>query len=380
MSLIIDALKTAQQRSTAGAPPVEHPLFQGLVPRARGGASSSTRERVLMAVSIVVILGAAGFTYLRLRAHIPKSASAVTSLPPVSRLPKPAPQPQAKTVAPQTAVRDTTPAPVSKASLATPVVRLAGSPARTRPTPEKSAAPKPVPVDSTPRAAAPATVIAATPAQPTSAASALHDSGAPVQIQVEAGTQRPVDALMSQALAAQRQGDLPRAKQIYDRAINIGPVSAALYNNYGALLNAMGNSRDAIAILRLALSIDRAFTNAWINLSVAEDAAGDHGAAVGALEQALKLDPTNRDSKVNLAEQYLALGVDRDARRIAEDVVAGDPTFAAGHYVLARALEAGKDLTAAAREFARFLELGGAANRPGFDAQVRAHINAIRTP
>jgi Tfp pilus assembly protein PilF len=201
-----------------------------------------------------------------------------------------------------------------------------------------------------------------------------------VQIKVEAGKQRPVDAMMSQALAAQRAGDLDGARQIYERAINVGPVSAALYNNYGALLNAVGNSRDAIAMLRLALSIDRAYTNAWINLAVAEDASGDHGAAVGALEQALKLDPANRDAKINLAEQYLALGVYRDARRIAEDVIGVDPTFPAGHYVLARALEAGKELPAAAREFTRFLELGGATGHPALEGQVRAHINAIRTP
>lgn len=377
MSLIIDALKTAQRRSTAGAPPVEHPLFQGLVPRSRGRASSSVRERVVIGVSVVAILGAAGFMYLRMRSHAPKASSVVASLPPVSRLPKPVAQPQTTPVAaPRAAVADTTPAPVSKSALATPVVRLAGTPAHAPRTTEKPAPSKPVIVDSTPRVAAPATVVAA----PTPVVSTPRDTTGPVQIKVEAGTQRPVDALMSQALAAQRQGDLARAKQIYDHAINVGPVSAALYNNYGALLNAMGNSRDAIAMLRLALSIDRSFTNAWINLSVAQDAAGDHGAAAGALEQALRLDPTNRDSKVNLAEQYLAIGADRDARRIAEDAVAGDPTFAAGHYVFARALESQKDLPAAAREFTKFLELGGAVNRPGFDAQVRAHINAIRTP
>jgi Tfp pilus assembly protein PilF len=199
-----------------------------------------------------------------------------------------------------------------------------------------------------------------------------------VQIKVEAGTQRPVDGLMTQAVAAQRQGDLEHARQLYERAINIGPVSAPLYNNYGALLNAMGNPRDAIAMLRLALSLDHAFTNAWINLAVAEDASGDHAAAVGALEQALKLDPTNRDSKVNLAEQYLAVGADRDARRVAEDVVKADPNFAPGHYALARALEAQRETSGAVREFSRFLELGGASSRPGFDGIIRAHINALK--
>jgi Tfp pilus assembly protein PilF len=185
---------------------------------------------------------------------------------------------------------------------------------------------------------------------------------------------------MTRALAAQRQGALAEAKDLYDRAIKVGPVSAALYNNYGALLHDMGNSHDAVAMLRLALSLDQTFSSAWVNLGNSEDALGDRGTAVSAYNQALKLDPSSRDAKVGLAWQYIDIGSFLDARRLLADVLRASPDFAPAHYALGQALEGDKDRTGAAHEFSRFLELGGASAKPGLDAEVRAHVAALGKP
>lgn len=367
MSLISDALKTAErQQRSRGSAPAEHPFFDGYFPHAASNRPALARK-ILLAAGAVVLAGAVtSVSVMRLRAEpatirqvAPRVVSPQAARPPARVAPHQVTPPLNSASSSDVALP--APRPASRAENTPPAVdrRLNRAPAGA------ATAPLPVVADS---AAAPVSIATQSLAPaPVSA----------VQITVDAAAPRPVDAIMSQALAAQRHGDYAAAKDLYDHAIKVGPVSAALYNNYGALLHDMGNSRDAVAMLRLALSLDQTFASAWVNLGNAEDALGDRSAAVSAYNQALKLDPSNRDSKVGLAWQYIAVGSFLDARRLLTDVLHASPDFAPAHYALGQALEGDKDLTGAAREFSRFLELGGASAKPALEADVRAHITAL---
>ena len=379
MSLISDALKTAerQQRSRGGAP-AEHPFFDGYFPHTSGHPASSSRRVLLGVATFLLAATVTSLSVIRLRAE-----PAVAPHP--AARPRVTPPPRATSQAVQTPLSDTANSAVSS-GVALPEPAAAARtesgtglehrshPGLTVPAPARAR-----------RAAADSVATPATPATPRGAASIIgspttvtpNPPAPAIQIIVDSAAPRPVDAIMGQALTAQRHGDYATAKDLYDRAIKVGPVSAALYNNYGALLHDMGNSRDAVAMLRLALSLDQTFANAWVNLGNAQDALGDRGAAVSAYNQALKLDPANRDSKVGLAWQYIAVGSFLDARRLLSEVLRASPDFAPAHYALGEALEGDKDSSGAVREFSRFLELGGAAAKPGLEQQVRAHIAAL---
>jgi Tfp pilus assembly protein PilF len=383
MSLISDALKTAQRQRTRATTASSLPPFDGFFPHAEAAAPRIS-PRIFVALGVALGLAAiSGATYLRIHRSLPPS-------PPTARL-SALPEriaPTTVVATPRAPAQKTTTTPAMPAqpsataghTLATPAVdrtvssavvrhRAAVTPTDTARSGTESVAFVPA-VDSTPK-----TVTSRRPLDPPRSAVAPASDG--VQVTVE-GTARPVDALMAQALTAQRQGELERSKQLYDRAIKVGPASAALYNNYGALLTAMGNPTDAVAMLRLALTYDQSYANAWVNLGNAQDALGDHAAAVAAFNQALRLDPTNRDSKVNLAWQYVAIGSPREARQLLESVTQSDPKYPTAHYVLAQALESEKDIPGAIREFTRFLDLGGSPGNPGLDAKVRAHVSALR--
>jgi hypothetical protein len=387
VSLINEALKTAQsQRSKLLRPRIEHPLFEAVVPYAsRSGRSRQTRLPLLLGFLGLVVVGFVGVGMYAPRfltgglfkrsgiRSIPRPVAAAAPVPAVSIDAKaPAPVEQAGRVPAADSSRASVPRAKAPALIEHPAIPAA----------------KPIVVATRPAAAAPligsdtservADAPVAPPSPPVAATRAASPSTSGVQVTVEAGGVRPVDALMAQALTAQRQGDLRAAKQLYDRAIKTGPVSAPLYNNYGALLTATGDARNAIAMLRLALSLDRTLTNAWVNLGNALDAVGDHTNAVGAFHQALKLDPNNREGRVYVAEQYLALSSYAEARRMAEAIVNVDPAYAPGQYVLGRALEGVKEFRGAVSAFTRFLELGGAAGNSILDAQVRSHIAALR--
>ena len=368
MSLISDALKTAErQQRSRGSAPAEHPFFDGYFPHA-GSNRPALARKILLAAGAVVLTGAVtSVSVMRLRAE-PATIGQVAprTVTPAAARPLARVAPREVTPPPDSASSSDVALPASRPATRAQSAPLAGDRHRLNRAPAGAAtAPLPVVADS---AAAPvSTATQSLPAAPVAA----------IQITVDAAAPRPVDAIMSQALAAQRHGDYAAAKDLYDHAIKVGPVSTALYNNYGALLHDMGNSRDAVAMLRLALSLDQTFASAWVNLGNAEDALGDRSAAVSAYNQALKLDPSNRDSKVGLAWQYIAIGSFLDARRLLTDVLRASPDFAPAHYALGQALEGDKDLTGAVREFSRFLELGGASAKPALEADVRAHITAL---
>jgi tetratricopeptide (TPR) repeat protein len=188
----------------------------------------------------------------------------------------------------------------------------------------------------------------------------------------------PAAALMAQAYAAQRAGDLDAAKALYDRALAIGPGTPALYNNVGALLVARNEAQKAVPTLKLALQLDASYLNAWVNLGNAYEQLGDHAQAVGAYSQALRLDPGNGATKTNLAQQYIAIGSFGDARRMLDDVIKTSPNLPIAHYRLGQLLEAQHDAAGAIKEFTLFLTLGGAPSQPGFDDRLKAHILTLR--
>jgi Tfp pilus assembly protein PilF len=394
MSLINEALKTAQKQRTARLEsPGANPFFDGLFP-----VSPRTSQRQMSRAFLMGIIGAgiiglafAGIVVLRLKRNAAPSMrgggqgrlvanSQRAAAKPISHLisdtaaqrlvavQQAVPASAARTAA--VALTDV----VKRGNTAAPVSIPAQSPPQSQAqSPPQSPPQSPVVVQRTAIADS-----AKTPAATSQVPAATALPRSVVQITVDAKSLKPVDALMAQAVAAQRHGDRERAKQLYDQAIAVGPPTAALYNNYGALLKDMGDPQSATAILRLAISLDGAMANAWVNLGAAQDELGDHANATGSYSRALQLDPGNEATKVNLAAQYVELGSFSDARRMLEDVIRANPNNADAHYSLGRSLEAQKDYTGAIREFSRFLELGGGSSRPGLENQVRAHLNALR--
>jgi Tfp pilus assembly protein PilF len=369
MSLISDALKTAErQQRSRGSAPAEHPFFDGYFPHTASNHPALTRNVLLAGGAIIVVGLVTSLSVMRLRAE------PATLRPVAPHAAKAAAVRPTEQLAPRHLV--VTAGSTASSAVVLPAPRPAARTESAPPAPISHRANR-VSTSAAPTSAATAADSLATPVSVVTQPAVASSTPPAVQITVDAAAPRPVDAIMTQALAAQRHGDYAAAKDLYDHAIKVGPVSAALYNNYGALLHDMGNSRDAVAMLRLALSLDQTFASAWVNLGNAQDALGDRGGAVSAYNQALKLDPSNRDSKVGLAWEYIAIGSFLDARRLLTDVLRASPDFAPAHYALGQALEGDKDLTGAVREFSRFLELGGASAKPGLEADVRAHIAAL---
>lgn len=109
------------------------------------------------------------------------------------------------------------------------------------------------------------------------------------------------DTVFTQAQAAEENGDLALAEQLYRRAMTIDPGDPAAPFNLGNLLRASGRKPQAEAAYRAAVKADKRFAPAWYNLAHMLDDHGRTAEAVTCLVRALQADPGYSDAMYNMA-------------------------------------------------------------------------------
>jgi Tfp pilus assembly protein PilF len=183
--------------------------------------------------------------------------------------------------------------------------------------------------------------------------------------------------LFQQALAAQRRGEINRAKELYARALDRDPRNAEMYNNIGMLYKSTGELDRAEDAYRHAVALNPRLAVAWSNLGVLLDARGRRKEAISALQQAIAVDPANVGVKVNLALQYHASGLYADARRLLEEAVRSNPAMPEAQYALARTLEALGERSSAILHYDLFLNTSNG-RFPLLERQVTQHLATLR--
>ena len=160
--------------------------------------------------------------------------------------------------------------------------------------------------------------------------------------------------------------DLPGAVEDATRAIGLDPNDVMAYVNRGAARGASGDFRGEIEDATQAIAIAPGEVRAWVNRSAARLSLGDARGAIEDATAALKLDPDRLGALKNRASarargRELA-GALADVRRAVE-LAPRDPDANAlrGAIQEERARRDGRRdlLQAAARDYARALELGG---------------------
>lgn len=363
MSLIADALKAALHEKKQRMPPPH-----ALAPKSffsfrspTGPARFALPRGVLIGLGALAAVGVAG-VFITLLASSWSTASRQPGLaPPIAPVASPTTPPAVRE--PDSAAAPLiTPAPVSITRSATgPALPRTNDSSGTRPlvgdVPVMSAGRQPPPIASL---------------------DALNDrrnEGA-FKITMEAPG-REGNTLFLEALAAQKRGDMARARDLYAKAIERSPNDAELYNNVGLLYRSTGELGRAEDAYQRAISINPKFAAAWNNLGVLLEQRGKRREATAALQQALALDPSNTGSKVNLANQFYAIGVYADAKRLLEEVLRVNPSLAEAHYSLGRTLESLGERAGAIHEYELFLTTG-AGQFPELEKQVRQHLKTLK--
>jgi len=178
------------------------------------------------------------------------------------------------------------------------------------------------------------------------------------------------------ALSYQEKRDFLRAKNEYEKVIQIWPLYAEGHNNLGLVYKELGKHGRAIYHFERALALNPGYVRAYHNLGVIYHLKGDLKHAIKNYQAALSLDRGNLSSLNNLGLVYREEQRLYDAREILEKALNLKPAFPQTQYNLALVLEGLGELEQARFHYQKFINLTGQKNR-ALAEMVAAHLRAL---
>jgi Flp pilus assembly protein TadD len=346
MSLISDAIKTAQRQKAGMTPAKEsQPLIDGFFPYV--STSAPKRRSNLMpivlglgATIVIAVIAWIGVTKLRSSSNKPDRAPIV--LPPRGAAQAPVTKDSSKA----TASRDSQAAPAPVQAPAA-VASAESSPPSAAPRHSRQASSSIV-VDAAPVASRDS--VTANPRQ--------DIEPAPTSIsRVVPADARP--NYEEQAAALFNLKDYAGAREKFLLATRYAPTARA-WTNYGVTLQMLGDNAGASTAYQTATTIDANYLEAWLYQGRLAVAQGDPARAVPLFQRARSINPRNAEVNTDLAELEFNAKNWTDARKFADDAVKADNANFRAHYYLAVSADQLGDSEVALREYTAYLQtIGG---------------------
>ncbi|MBI3400877.1 MAG: tetratricopeptide repeat protein [Acidobacteria bacterium] len=390
MSLIVDALKRAQESATRRVPPLAGQSARGplpglTVPSAAGGRA---RRFVLVALAIgavaaigVVVVQFAGGVFPR---SVPKPPQ-VLVVQPAGQSSSTTPKPAAEAGTSIEEVRAALLAAQPLETTATPVETPPAAKVRTPPPPQASSGrvagppglPQRVEVDAQP--APPAAPPAAGPESPLPSAGPRPPAAAreaPAIVKVHPEPAKEAGEALAAGLREQQAGQGAKAIDEYRRGIRIDARNPGLFNNLGVALRESGHLDEAIEAFQSALNIDPKYEKALNNLGVSRYQQGQYAAAIELFNQALRVNPANVESAINIGMIYFLAQRWDEALSAFQQALRSDSKSAEAHYNLGLFWERRGDRERAVQEYRKFVEFAGPQHAP-LAARVTEHLRQM---
>jgi len=152
-----------------------------------------------------------------------------------------------------------------------------------------------------------------------------------------AQTQTP-QALVEDAIAKQRAGDLEGAVKGYREFLKLHPEATPIRSNLGASLAGLGQFEEAIREYRIALKQSPSLPGLRLNLALAYYKTGRMGDAADELARVHREAPSNGQATLLLADCYFRMGQNKDVIRVLQTEEKGRPDDLAIAYLLGTAL------------------------------------------
>lgn len=370
MSLIVDALRRAQEGARRRLPPFGR-SYAGVA--VNGGAPH--RRRVL---AIAVMLGVAGVvaaSALYLARPKPRGSALqpILVLDTDTREPARQAPPSAGDVRTALESERARAAALESPPPAAPSERPAApaAPRRTDPRRDEALARVREALKGEAAPAAPPPPVTTAPAPPVSAPAAP-----PPVVTIEPESNPDAQRFFAAALAYHRHGQLDRAVEEYEKSLAADSRNPAVHNNLGVALKDRGRLELAAQAFEKALALDPKYEKALNNLGVVRFRRGQYDAAIDVFKQALNVNPANVESLTNLGMIYLLAGRYEDALNALQRALQHDPLRAEAHYNLALLWERRGNRDSARRHYQRFLELASSQHAP-LVAQVKERLDFL---
>lgn len=144
--------------------------------------------------------------------------------------------------------------------------------------------------------------------------------------------------LLAEAVAAHRQGQLPRAFELYRRVLAVSPNDSDALHLMGVALGQAGRQTEARPLIERALALAPDNAEIVYNLGNIEREEGKFPAAAALYRRALALQPAHLQALNNLGATLQALGDLAGAEWAFRATIAHSPTYARGWSALASLL------------------------------------------
>lgn len=177
------------------------------------------------------------------------------------------------------------------------------------------------------------------------------------QLSVAVAREPSTARLFSRAVAAHRAGDIAGARALYEQVLAGEPEHSDALNNLGVIASAGGDVDTALTFFRRAAALAPRNAAVWNNMGTALREHGNSPDAIAAFRQALAVDPRHQGAQIGLAQGYLAIGSLGEARELLERVLARDATVAEAHYTLGQVLERQGDRPGAIAAYTTFVSV-----------------------
>lgn len=173
-----------------------------------------------------------------------------------------------------------------------------------------------------------------------------------------------------------QQRHLLQAIEAYKNALHLNPHFLEAYNNLALIYQEMGDLEKARETLEKAREIDPNYEKAWHNLGIVLLLQNRYEEAIEVFQKTLLLNPRSVESHLNLGVLYKKKGDLSKALECYQQALKINPLRGEVHYNLALIYEEANNLTEAIRHYRSFLHLAGK-DYPGLAAEVGQHINRL---
>gem|GEM_PF-323189 len=173
---------------------------------------------------------------------------------------------------------------------------------------------------------------------------------------VRFGASGSVSQILPLAVHQHQQGNLDRAKVLYEQILDLDPGHADGLQYFGILCHQMGDTERAEALIRQAIGINPRVAPYYDNLGSVLEARDDFEQALAAYEQAEALEPGDPDRSFNRGVALLWLGRLDAALESLQAALRARPQDAECHFCIANVYKAQGQLAQAQSAYQQALE------------------------
>ncbi len=174
----------------------------------------------------------------------------------------------------------------------------------------------------------------------------------------------------------QKQGDVAKAINAYEKFLSVDPDNAEAHNTLGIIHKEQGNVDKAVEHFQRVVSLNPGMDEAHNNLGVMYFVNKDQRNAVMEYRKALEINPHNVTSQINLGLVYKAQGLERQSIDIIEEVLTIEPFNLEAHYNLGTLYEGLGHMEKAVWHYSRFSDNVGK-GYPDLAKKVSTRINEL---